>query len=105
MKAVCVAVLLALFCLLSFGQNQATAARDISEANTAYVLDRGADLQTMDGIRNKLRSWGRWKLVDRLEDADLLIIVSDREIGAGSISTANGSATASETMQAETRRL
>jgi len=47
----------------------------------------------MDGVRDKLQQWGRWKLVQRAEDADLVIVLSSSEIAAGAISTAQGSAT------------
>jgi len=68
---------------------------DISEAKTACLVNRGTDLKTMDDVREKLQQWGRWKLVAHPEDADLLLVLSNQEVVAGSVGTASGYATAS----------
>ncbi len=68
---------------------------DISEAKTAYLVNQGTDLGTVDDVREKLQEWGRWKLVSHPEEADLLLILSEQEIAAGSVSTASGYATGS----------
>jgi hypothetical protein len=88
------AVLCTLFCL-PLAAEEAKALADISEAKTACLVNRGTDLGTVDGVRDKLQQWGRWKLVPRPEDADLLLIISDQEITAGSVSTASGFVTGS----------
>ena len=45
-----------------------------------------------DAVREKLQQWGRWKLVPPPEDADILLVLSDQQIYAGTINTANASA-------------
>lgn len=94
MKLFLAAILCTLFCLPLAAQ-ESKPLTDISEAKTACVVNRGTDLATVDGVRDKLQQWGRWKLVPRPEDADLLLIISDQEVTAGSVSTASGFASGS----------
>jgi hypothetical protein len=77
-------VLLLLTAIYAFSQT------DISAAKTACVINKGTDLGTIDDVREKLQQWGRWKLVARPEEADILLVVSDQEVAVGAISTANG---------------
>jgi hypothetical protein len=79
---------------LSTVAEEAKGLTDISEAKTACLVNHGTELEIVDDVREKLQQWGRWKLVQRPEDADLLLILSDRQIAAGAIGTASGSATA-----------
>jgi hypothetical protein len=44
------------------------------KAKTAYLLNRGVNHETVDGVRDKLQEWGCWKLVERAESADLLLV-------------------------------
>ena len=92
MKLLLATVLCALLCL-PISAEETKSLTDISEAKTAYLVNRGTDLSTMDDVRDKLRQWGRWKLVSHPEEADLLLVLSDQEIAAGSIGTASGFAT------------
>jgi hypothetical protein len=84
------AVLCTLFCL-PLAAEEAKALTDISEAKTACLVNRGTDLGVVDEVRDRLKKWGRWKLVPRPEEADLLLVLSEQQM-SGSISTATGAA-------------
>ncbi len=63
---------------------------DISDAKTACLINDGTDLDLTDAVRDKLKEWGRWKLVQRPEDADLLLVLSRQDVtGAVSIGSAS----------------
>jgi hypothetical protein len=93
MKRAALFVLLLLttsFACLPLAAEEPKPITDISEAKSACLVNQGTDLGTVDDVREKLKEWGRWKLVSHPEEADLLVVVSEQQIVAGSISTANG---------------
>jgi hypothetical protein len=66
----------------------------IRDARTVYLVNQTTDVKVFDQLRGKLKEWGRWKIVDREDDADLLLVLSMTSAYAGSISTASASGTA-----------
>lgn len=62
---------------------------DIRDAKTAYLVNRSNDLRVFNELPQKLAEWGRWKLVDRPEQADIVLVLADSNIPLGVMSTAS----------------
>ncbi|MFP5234559.1 MAG: hypothetical protein ACLGSD_01545 [Acidobacteriota bacterium] len=61
----------------------------IGDAKTAYLVNRSNDLRVFNELPKKLAEWGRWKLVDRPEEADIVLVLADSNIPLGVMSTAS----------------
>ena len=48
-------------------------------ANAVEDLDQSI----VDGVSEKIQQWGRWRIVKRAEDADLLLALSTSKVDAG----------------------
>ncbi len=66
----------------------------IRDAKTIYLVNQSTDVKVFDQLREKLKEWGRWKIVDREDDADLLLVLSLSSAYVGSVSTGTASGTA-----------
>jgi len=66
----------------------------IRDAKTVFLLNQSTDAKVFEQFRGKLKEWGHWKIVDRQEDADLLLVLSLTNSYVGSISTASASGSA-----------
>jgi hypothetical protein len=69
--------------------NKPSGLTNIRDAKTVYLLDQSNDFKVFDNLRKKLNDWGRWKIVEREEEADLLLVLSATSAYAGSINTAS----------------
>ena len=74
--------------------NKPSGLTSIRDAKTVFLLNQSTDAKVFDQLRGKLKEWGHWKIVDRQEDADLLLVLSLTNSYAGSISTASASGSA-----------
>jgi hypothetical protein len=58
-----------------------SAPKHLSDIRTVCLINTNADLDVFDKLRVRLQEWGRWKIVEQPEQADLLLVLSqDREI-------------------------
>jgi hypothetical protein len=48
----------------------------IRDAKTVFLVNQSTDVKVFDQLRGRLKEWGHWKIVDRQEDADLLLVLS-----------------------------
>jgi len=62
---------------------------DIREAKTVYLVDKGTDVNVFDHLGEKLQKWGRWTIVTRPEQADVLLVFAESQTYLGSMSTAS----------------
>jgi hypothetical protein len=62
---------------------------DIHEAKSVYLLNQGTDLKVFDNLAEKLRKWGRWTIVTRPEEADVLLVFTENQIYLGGMTTAS----------------
>jgi len=62
---------------------------DIGQAKSVYLVSKGTDLKVFDHLAEKLRKWGRWTIVTRPEQADLLLVFAESQIYFGSMNTAS----------------
>jgi hypothetical protein len=62
---------------------------DIRKTKTVYLLNRSTDQRVFDHLEAKLKQWGRWTLVERQEDADLVLVFSEKGSYLGSVSTSS----------------
>ena len=62
---------------------------DIRQAKSVYLVNKGTDLKVFDHLAEKLRKWGRWTIVTRPEEADLLLVFAESQVYLGSMNTAN----------------
>jgi len=74
------------------GQKQ-VGVSDILQAKTVYLLNRATDFKVFDRLPEKLQKWGRWTIVQRPDDADLVLVFSVSQTYAGTINTGSVSAT------------
>jgi hypothetical protein len=49
---------------------------NIRNAKTVYLVNQSTDFVVFDHLPEKLKQWGRWTIVERPEDADLLLVFS-----------------------------
>ncbi|HET9742674.1 MAG TPA: hypothetical protein VFQ00_07995 [Terriglobales bacterium] len=66
---------------------------DIRQAKTAYLVNQSTDLKLYNDLATKLEKWGQWKLVERPEDADIILVLAESNVALGSMSTASVSGT------------
>jgi hypothetical protein len=62
---------------------------DIHEAKSVYLLNKGTDLKVFDNLAEKVRKWGRWTIVTRPEEADVLLVFAENQIYLGTMSSAS----------------
>lgn len=62
---------------------------DIRDARTVYLVNRSNDLRVFNELPKKLAEWGRWKLVDRPEDADIVLVLAESNVSLGMMSSAS----------------
>jgi hypothetical protein len=74
--------------------NKPSGLASIRDAKTVFLVNQSTDVKVFDQLRGKLKEWGRWKVVDNQEDADLLLVLSVTSTYLGSISTASSSGSA-----------
>ncbi len=67
---------------------------DIREAKTVYLVNRSNDPKAFGQLSEELQRWGRWKIVQNPDSADLLLVLAQSETYAGTISTGSASVTA-----------
>ena len=60
---------------------------DINQAKTAHLANRSTDNDVFNHLAEKLEKWGRWKLVERPEDADIVVVFSATQVYVGSITS------------------
>jgi hypothetical protein len=77
--------------------NKPSGLTSIRDAKTVFLVNQSTDAKVFDQLRGKLKEWGHWKIVDREEDADLLLVLSMTSSYVGSISTASASGSATYT--------
>jgi len=54
-------------------------------------MNQSTDVKVFDQLRAKLKEWGRWKILDHEDDADLLLVLSRTSTYVGSMNTASAS--------------
>ncbi len=77
-----VAVLLGsfLFCGIVPAQKaQAPLPEALVSARTAFLVDNSGDQKYADAVYAQLLDWGRWQIVTRSEDADVIISLDHRD--------------------------
>ena len=62
-------------------------------AKTIYLLDESNDLVLFDHLYERLKKWGRWRVVADQKDADLVLALSSQNISYGAINSASSVAT------------
>lgn len=62
---------------------------DIHQAKSVCLVDRGSDLGVFEHLADKLQKWGRWEVVPRPEQADLLLVFAESDTYLGSMNTAS----------------
>lgn len=62
---------------------------DIRQAKCVYLVNKGIDLKVFDHLGEKLQQWGRWTIVTRPENADLLLVFAESQTYLGSMNTAS----------------
>jgi len=67
---------------------------DIHQAKSVYLVDKGADVGVFNHLADRLQKWGRWTIVTRPEQADLLLVFAENDAYLGSVSTASVTASA-----------
>lgn len=68
---------------------------DIRQAKTVYLDNKSTDFKVFDNLAKKLKEWGFWTVVDRPEDADLVLVFSEQSnyVGAYNTGSVYGSGT------------
>jgi hypothetical protein len=64
-----------------------TGLTDIRAARTAYLINQSTDNKVFNELPKRLEKWGKWKLVERPEDADILLVFSASQVFFGSMTT------------------
>ncbi len=62
---------------------------DIRQAKSVYLVDKGTDTGVFEHLSERLQKWGRWTIVARPEQADLLLVFGSNQAYFGSMSTAS----------------
>jgi hypothetical protein len=62
---------------------------DIRQAKSVYLVDKGTDTGVFDHLSERLQKWGRWTIVTRPEQADLLLVFTSNQAYFGSMTTAS----------------
>jgi hypothetical protein len=62
---------------------------DIRQAKSVYLVNKATDFDVFEHLAGKLQEWGRWTIVTRPENADLLLVFAENQIYLGSINTAS----------------
>ena len=71
--------------------NKPSGLSSIRDAKTVYLMNQSTDVKVFDQLRAKLKEWGRWKILDHEDDADLLLVLSRTSTYVGSMNTASAS--------------
>jgi hypothetical protein len=69
---------------------------DIRQAKFVYLVNKATDFDVFDHLPEKLKEWGRWTIVTRPEDADLLLVFAENQIYVGSLTTASVSSSGTQ---------
>ena len=59
----------------------------LRDAKTAYLVNEAGDVGRFDRIARELREWGRFTLVERMTEADIVIVLTHQS--AGMVGTVN----------------
>ena len=84
---VCASALLSLTSLVA----QAPVPEPLLKARRAYMVNEAGRLKSFDSLANELRKWGRFELVNKRDDADVIIALGKHNAGPfGSFYGKNG---------------
>jgi len=53
--------------------------KHFSDVRTVCLVNSDADLDVFDKVRAQIEEWGHWKVVERPDQADLLLVLSQRK--------------------------
>jgi hypothetical protein len=56
----------------------------------AHLISNSTDQKVFDEVRKQLREWNRWELVDAQDEADVLLVVSDKLTNYGPVGSFSG---------------
>lgn len=73
----------------SAAKSESAGLTNIQQAKTVYLDDKSTDFKVFDNLSKKLKDWGAWTVVDRLEDADVVLVFSEQSNYIGAYNTAN----------------
>lgn len=62
-------------------------------AKAVYLIDTGSDSAVFDHLYERVKKWGRWRVVADQKDADLVLALSTQNISYGAISSASAVST------------
>ncbi len=62
---------------------------DIHDAKSVCLINRGADLAVFNHLQERLQKWGRWTVVTRADEADLLLVFASNQMYLGTMNTAS----------------
>jgi hypothetical protein len=52
-----------------------------------YLIDESGDLAVFDHLYDKLTKWGRWEVVQKKQDAEVILIFSKQQTYYGAVNT------------------
>jgi hypothetical protein len=61
--------------------------KPVLSAKTIFLASDSVDHKVFDHLAPKLNEWGRWRLVERRQDADIVLVFAERQTNVGAMAT------------------
>jgi len=78
LASVIASVLLAVMAAAQGVSQASSAPRQVGDFQTVFLVNANADGDVFDNVRAGVQEWGRWKIVEQPEKADLLLVLSEK---------------------------